>query len=72
VRGAVYEVTEECLRRLDKHEAGYERFYVTVFDEVNEPVQVITHIKSGQLEEAPPSKEYLAVIQQGYRDWRLF
>ena len=71
VRGAVYEVTEECLRRLDKHEAGYERFNVTVFDEDNEPVQVITHIKSGQLEEALPSKEYAAVILQGYQDWRI-
>jgi len=72
VRGAIYEVTEACLRRLDKHELGYERANVTVFDEDNEPIPAVTYIKSGQLEEAPPSKEYLAVIQQGYRDWRLF
>ena len=72
VRGAIYEVTEACLRQLDKHETGYERFNVTVFDEDNEPVPAITYIKSGQLEEVLPSKEYLAVIQQGYRDWRLF
>ena len=72
VRGAIYEVTEECLRRLDKYEAGYDRLKVTVFDEDGEPVQAITYIKSGQLEETQPSKEYLAIIQQGYRDWRLF
>ena len=71
VRGAVYEVTEECLRRLDKHEAGYERLNVTAFDEDNEPVPAITYIKSGQLEEALPSKEYAAVIRQGYKDWGL-
>jgi gamma-glutamylcyclotransferase len=72
VRGAIYEVSEVCLKRLDKYEAGYERFSVTVFDEDNETVPAITYIRSGQLEETPPSKEYLAVIQQGYRDWRLF
>jgi len=72
VRGAVYEVTETCLRRLDSYESGYSRFNVTVFDEDSEPVEAITYIKSGQLEETTPSKEYLAVIQQGLRDWRLF
>ena len=72
VRGAIYEVAEECLRRLDKFEAGYNRMNVIVFDEDSEPVQAVTYIKSGQLEDSPPSPEYLAVIQQGYRDWRLF
>ena len=72
VRGAIYEITEECLKQLDKFEAGYERLNITVFDEDNEPIQAVTYIKSGQLEDSQPSKEYLAVIQQGYRDWRLF
>lgn len=72
VRGAIYEVTEECLRRLDKYEAGYNRLNVTVFDEDNEPIPAVTYTKMGQLEETNPTKEYLAVIQQGYRDWRLF
>ena len=69
VPGATYEVTEECLRRLDKYEAGYNRLNVTVFDEHGQPIQAITYVKSGQLEETLSSKEYLAVIQQGYRDW---
>ena len=72
VRGAIYEVTEECLRRLDKYEVGYNRLNVTVFDEDNEPIPAVTYTKMGQLEETNPTKEYLAVIQQGYRDWRLF
>ena len=75
VRGAIYEISDQCLRRLDKHE-GYphtcNHLNVTVFSEDDEPVEAVTYIKSGQLEETQPSKEYLAVIQQGYRDWRLF
>ena len=75
VRGALYEISELCLRRLDKYE-GYpgncNRFKVTVFDEDSEPFEAITYLKAGQLEETQPSKEYLAIIQQGLRDWRLF
>ncbi len=71
VHGAVYEVSEQCLRWLDKYEDGYNRFKVTVFDEDGEPIEAITYIKSGQLEETPPSKEYLSGIRQGYRDWGI-
>ncbi len=71
VLGAIYEVTEECLRRLDRYEAGYNRFKVTVYDEDGEPIEAVTYIKAGQLEETPPSQQYLAVIQQGYKDWGL-
>jgi gamma-glutamylcyclotransferase len=71
VRGAVYEVSEACLRQLDRHEAGYARFNVTVYDEDNEPHQAVTYIKAGQLEESLPSKEYAALIKQGYRDWGI-
>jgi len=75
VRGAIYEISEQCLQRLDGYEGypgNYNRFKVTVFDEDSEPIEAITYIKAGQIEETPPSKEYLSVIQQGYRDWRLF
>jgi len=75
VRGAIYEISERCLRQLDKYEGyphNYNRLKVTVFDEDDEPVEAMTYIKAGQLEETQPSKEYLAVIQQGLRDWRLF
>ncbi len=73
VRGAIYDITEECARRLDRYEGDtYQRLNVTVFGEDDEPLQAFTYIKSGQLQEGQPSKEYLAVIQQGLRDWRLF
>jgi gamma-glutamylcyclotransferase len=71
VRGAIYEVTDACLRQLDKWEAGYTRFNVTVFDEDNQSHQAVTYIKSGQLEETLPSREYGEIMRQGYRDWGL-
>lgn len=74
VLGAVYEITEQCLRRLDSYESypgTYDHLKVTVFDEGGEAVQAITYIGKGQAEENKPSPEYLAVIQQGYKDWRI-
>ncbi len=71
VLGGIYDVPEQCLRQLDRYEEGYDRLKVTVFNEVDEPIEAITYIKSGQLEETQPSKEYLVLTQQGYRDWGL-
>lgn len=71
VLGAVYEVSEQCLRRLDKYESSYDRLNVTVFNEDGEPIQAITYIKAGQSEEIKPSAEYVSIIQQGYRDWEI-
>ncbi len=71
VRGAIYEVTETGMKQLEKYEVGYGRLNVTVFDEDNQPHQAIAFIKSGQFEESLPSKEYAAVIKQGYRDWGI-
>jgi hypothetical protein len=71
VRGAIYDVSEQCLRQLDKYEDFYDRLKVTVFNEDGEAIQAITYIKAGQSEETRPSPEYLSVIQQGYRDWRI-
>ena len=71
VLGAIYEVTEQCMSRLDKYEAGYQRFNVMVFDEDGEHIEAVTYLKVGQVEETKPSREYLAVVQQGYRDWGL-
>ena len=75
VLGALYEVSDRDLRRLDSYEdcpRSYNRINVTVFDEDGNPVKAVTYIKAGRVEETQPSKEYLAVIQQGYRDWELF
>jgi len=74
VLGAIYEVSDRDLKRLDSYEGypgNYSRLNVTVFNEDGEPIQAMTYVKSGQLEETSPSKEYLSVIQQGYRDWGI-
>jgi gamma-glutamylcyclotransferase (GGCT)/AIG2-like uncharacterized protein YtfP len=74
VIGAVYEVSERDLRRLDKYEncpGSYKRLKVILFTDVGEPIEAVTYIKSGHFEETDPSKEYLATIQQGYRDWGI-
>jgi len=75
VLGGIYEISERDLRRLDRYEGypdSYQRINVRVFDEDGNPVEAVTYIKAGQLEETPPSKAYLSAIQQGYRDWGIF
>jgi len=74
VSGAVYEISDRCLRVLDGHEsypAVYDRLNVLVFGEDGEAVEAVTYIKREQAEETQPSQEYLAVIRQGYKDWRI-
>ena len=74
VPGAIYEISDVCLRRLDKYEGypnDYNRLNVTVINEDGDAVEALTHIKLRQSEETPPSKEYLAVLHQGYRDWGI-
>ena len=75
VIGGIYEVSEKDLRRLDKFEdcpGKYDRINIGVFDEDGNHIEAVTHIRAGRLEETPPSKDYLAIIQQGYKDWRIF
>ncbi len=75
VRGAIYEISDKDLRRLDNYEGyphSYSRINVTVFDEDSTAVEAVTYIRKQRLDDSQPSKEYLAVIQQGYRDWGLF
>ncbi|MFC1892941.1 gamma-glutamylcyclotransferase family protein [Chloroflexota bacterium] len=74
VLGAVYEVTDKDLKRLDKFEGypiDYNRLNVIVFSEDGDAIEAITYIKVRQSEETPPSEGYLAVLQQGYRDWGI-
>jgi len=74
VPGAIYKISERDLRRLDKYEGypdNYNRINITVFDENGEPVKAMTYIRSRQIETTPPSREYLTIIQQGYRDWDI-
>jgi gamma-glutamylcyclotransferase (GGCT)/AIG2-like uncharacterized protein YtfP len=74
VYGAVYEISERCLRVLDGHEehpAVYDRFNVLVIKEDGEAVKAVTYIRREQSEETKPSQEYVAVIRQGYKDWGI-
>ena len=74
VSGAVYEIPEKDLSRLDKAEgvpADYSRIKVIVFDEDGTSMEAVTYIKTGQSEESKPSKEYAAVIYGGYREWGI-
>ena len=74
VHGAIYEVSDKCLRSLDKYEGCptvYTRFNVIVFTEFGEPIEATTYIKNPPFEEIQPSREYLAVIHQGYQDWGI-
>lgn len=73
VRGAIYQVTEECLKRLDRYQdSDYRRLNVIVNNEDNEPMEAVTYINQKVTPQSKPSPQYLAVIQQGYKDWRLF
>ena len=72
--GAVYEISDRDLRRLDKYEGypgNYNRLNVTVFNENGDPIEAITYIKAGQSEETQPSPEYLSIMRQGCKDWRI-
>jgi gamma-glutamylcyclotransferase len=72
VPGAIYEVSEASLRRLDKHQGSdYRRLNVIVNNEDGEPIEAVTYIQSGRAELGKPSAEYLAAIQRGYKEWRL-
>ena len=74
VLGAIYEVSEADLRRLDKYQDTpglYTRVNIGVNDDFGELIEAVTYVRSGRADEAAPSKEYLAVIQQGYRDWGI-
>ena len=74
VPGAIYEVSDADLKRLDKYEgypSDYNRLNVTAVDEDGEAVEAITYIKIRQSEETRPSQAYLAVLRQDYQDWGI-
>ena len=74
VLGAIYELSEEDLRRLDKSQGApdlYTRVNIGVNDDFGGLIEAVTYVRTGRADEAAPSKEYLAVIQQGYRDWGI-
>ena len=74
VSGAVYELSETDLKRLDKYEDYPSiciHLNVTVWTDTGDPVEAVTYIKREQSQETKPSPTYLAAIQQGYREWQI-
>jgi len=74
VKGAVYEISESDLRKLDKFQdypVTYNRFNVIVWTDDGDPAQAVTYIKNEQSPETQPSLELLAAIRQGYREWEI-
>ena len=74
VDGAVYDISETELRKLDRFEDypnTYDHLNVTVWTDTDEPIEAVTYIKREQSQETKPSPEYLAIIKQGYHDWQI-
>jgi gamma-glutamylcyclotransferase (GGCT)/AIG2-like uncharacterized protein YtfP len=74
VPGAIYQISDKCLRSLDKYEGyptAYTRITVIVFTEFGDPIEAVTYIKNAPFEEIPPSQQYLDTIHQGYQDWAI-
>ena len=74
VRGAVYEISAGDLRLLDKYEDypnTYDHLNVKVVTPDDEFVDAVTYIRREQSGETRPSEQYLAVIRQGYKDWKM-
>lgn len=74
VIGAIYEISERCLRSLDGYEGYptvYTRMDADVFTEGDATIKAITYLMKEPAVEARPSREYLEVIRQGYQDWGL-
>src|SRR4030042_3731889 len=74
VKGAVYEISDSDLRKLDKFQdypVTYNRLNVTVWTDDGDPAPAVTYIKNEQSPETQPSLELLAAIRQGYRDWDI-
>ena len=74
IMGAIYEITESGLRKLDKFEGyptNYKHLNVMVFTDSGQAFEAVTFVKATQEEEGKPAPEYLSAIQQGYRDWGI-
>jgi gamma-glutamylcyclotransferase len=74
VEGAVYDITEDQFKKLDRFEdypMTYDHLKVTVWTDSDQQIEAVTYIKKEQSPETKPSAEYLAAIRQGYRDWDI-
>lgn len=73
VYGAVYEVSDDDVKKLDRYE-GYPRLYtkinVTVEDEFGEVYDVFAYVMTLK-RRGKPQENYYNIIKQGFIDWNL-
>lgn len=74
VMGGLYEVSENCQRRLDKemgYPALYERINVNITLDNGEQAEAFTYISKRQTDETKPSADYAALLKRAYIDWGI-
>jgi len=74
VKGGLYDIDEASLRKIEQYLDAPRTFVqlkVMVNTESGESFEATTHVRARAEEESKPAPEYLALIQQGYRDWDL-
>jgi len=74
VVGAIYEVDDAGLKKLDKYEDypnTYDHKNIIVWLDTGDRLEAITYIRKEQSPETKPSPEYLTRIREGYRDWQI-
>ena len=74
VHGALYEITQEHLRSLDRFE-GYPEFYIRksllVFTDDGKEVNAIVYLMNNRYQYSSPHRGYLNIILSGCRQWQL-
>ena len=69
VHGALYYISQTDNKRLDIYEE-YPKEYTKMFFKFNKQ-KIMTYIMPKKTENAPPTKRYLDLIKQGYKDCKL-
>jgi len=74
VHGALYEITAEHLKTLDRFE-GYPRFYIRkllpVCTKKGEEVEAVVYLMNNCRQYSSPHRGYLNIILSGCRQWQL-
>ena len=69
VYGALYYISQTDTKRLDIYEE-YPKEYTKMFFKFNKQ-KIMTYIMPKKTENVPPTKHYLDLIKQGYKDCKL-
>ncbi|TFG47111.1 MAG: gamma-glutamylcyclotransferase [Dehalococcoidia bacterium] len=74
VKGGVYDVPDSAIKKLNIAEnfpTQNTKINILVNTESGESLNCFTYVPMHQAAEGKPAPEYLALLQQGYRDWGL-